>query len=586
MLEEPSMLEGGGTRVLIVDDEPQARKQVRKYLELVLDTIQLREAADGVEALEVIEEWRPQVVFSDINMPRLDGLELLKKIRSGHPKVQCVIFTGREDLRAPIASLKYGASDYLPKPLNMDELTLTLHRAIERWEKEEQLEKHRLHLELLVEERTAELVGANEQLQEEMEAKRKLEERLRQTQKMEAIGTLAGGVAHDFNNILSSIIGFTGMTMDDLEEGTQARSNLAEVLIAASRAKALVRQILTFSRQSEQRRSLVNLGQLVDETMTMLRSILPTTVEIRLCIDPEPLFVLADSTEICQLLMNLCANAEHAMRPAGGVLEVIVEAAEPSLDFGAAQPGGHKRHARLKVADTGRGMEPAVLERIFEPFFTTKEVGEGTGMGLAVVHGIVQSHGGIITAHSKPGNGTTFKVYFPRADSGAACSTGRAAVSGRHSRIAGGAAARSGRLEPYTARSGQREPNSERILFVDDEEQLVRMGRQMLERLGYTVVGMTSSVMALEAFSADTDKFDLVITDQTMPDMPGDMLAREVLRLRPDIPVILCTGFSHAIPSGLASETGIRQYIMKPVSYRELSEAVRRALAQPTGVNA
>jgi len=384
------------------------------------------------------------------------------------------------------------------------------------------------------------------------EATAKLEAQLHQAQKIKAIGTLAGGIAHDFNNILAAILGYTELTMYDLPEGSLARANLEQALKAGMRAKNLVQQILTFSRKSEQERRPVQIHLIVKEALKLLRSSLPATIEIRQNIDTKCGVVLADPTQIDQVMMNLCTNAYHAMHERGGVLEVSLNVFEIDAAFARTHANLQEgSYVRLTVSDTGHGMDRATMERIFEPFFTTKAVGDGTGMGLATVHGIVTSHDGAITVHSEPEKGSTFHVYFPRLDS---------------------------ILQPEAQTTEPVPRGKERILFVDDEEQLVRMGQQMLERLGYHVTVRTSSVEAVEAFRAQPDRFDLVITDQTMPNMTGVELAKELMRIRPDVPIILTTGFSEVVTPQEAKNAGIREYIMKPVVARDLAQAIRQVL--------
>ncbi len=374
---------------------------------------------------------------------------------------------------------------------------------------------------------------------------------LRQAQKMEAIGTLAGGIAHDFNNILAAILGYTELAMDDLPPDSRTWRNLQEVLTAGHRAKDLVRQILTFSRQHEPERKPLPLHLLVREVLNLLRAVIPSTITLQAQVETEGI-VCADPTQIHQVLLNLCANAEYAMRQTGGVLEIRLEAVEVTESFATLHPLLHPGpHLRLTGRDTGQGMPPEVLERIFEPFFTTKPAGEGTGMGLSVVHGIIAKHEGGMTVESTPGHGTTCTIYLPRLDgpTAHAASTAGALPRGRES-----------------------------ILFVDDEEPLAQLGHQMLTQLGYTVVTRTSSVEALEAFRATPHRFDLVITDQTMPNMTGAQLARELLSLRPDIPIILCTGFSHTLTEERARELGIRAFLLKPLTSRDLALTIRRVL--------
>jgi PAS domain S-box-containing protein len=399
--------------------------------------------------------------------------------------------------------------------------------------------------------------GTVEDITERMQAeeeKRKLEAQLRQAQKMEAIGTLAGGIAHDFNNILMAMLGCTDMAMYDIPRDSMAYANLQEVLKAGLRAKDLVLQILTFSRQMEQERQLVAVAPVIKETLRLLRASLPTTIEIRQNIANDCGAVLADPTQVQQVIMNLCTNAFHAMREHGGVLEVNAGVIEVDTEFAWSRPNLNKGpHIRITVSDTGHGMDRATQERIFEPFFTTKPVGEGTGMGLATVHGIVTSHNGTISVYSEVGKGTTFQVYLPQIRSTAPFEASKA--------------------EPVVK-------GKESILFVDDELSLVRIGRQMLERLGYNVTVRTSSVEALELFRARPERFDLVITDMTMPNMTGVELAEELMRIRPDIPMILVTGFSEAVTPEKAKQMGIREFVMKPIISRDLSKVIRRVLDQ------
>jgi len=384
--------------------------------------------------------------------------------------------------------------------------------------------------------------------------KEKLETQLRQAHKTEAIGTLAGGIAHDFNNILAAIIGYTELAREDVPEGSRIQSNLKEVLKAGIRAKDLIGHILTFSRQDEGQRRPLQIGLIVKEALKLLRASLPTTIDIRQDIKSQSGLISGDPTGIHQVLMNLSTNAGHAMREKGGVLEVRL--VDEDLDAGAAsvhpdlKPGPY---LTLTVSDTGCGMDPEVMERIFDPYFTTKEVGEGTGMGLAVVHGIVESHGGAVAVDSTPGKGATFQVFFPR--------------------IKTEEVEEAGIVEPLPT-------GRERVLFVDDEKALVDIGKQILERLGYEVVARTSSIEALEAFKAQPHRFDLVITDQTMPNMTGEDLAKELMRIRPDIPVILCTGYSHMISEDKAKAMGIRAFIMKPILRHDIAQTIRRVLDQ------
>jgi PAS domain S-box-containing protein len=381
-----------------------------------------------------------------------------------------------------------------------------------------------------------------------------LEQRLFQAQKMEAIGTLAGGIAHDFNNILGVILGYTELLMDDLPEESQEHLNTRQILTAAERARELVKQILAFSRQSNGERQPVKLSAVINEAFKLLRSTLPSTIDIRqdIRVNANADWVLADATRIHQVMMNLGANAAHAMSKNGGVMEVILD--EVVLDPGDVV--GHKElkpgpYLRLTVSDTGHGISPEVMERIFDPFFTTKDPGEGTGMGLAVIHGIIKNHGGNITAYSKPGKGSSFHVYLPRLEEEAELK------STLTEEIPGG---------------------SERILLVDDESALTQVGKQILERLGYKVEGKSNPLEALENLRNAPEQFDLIISDVTMPHMTGIQLAMEAKHIRAGIPVILCSGFSTTITMEEIKSIGVNDFIMKPIIRSELARIVRRVL--------
>jgi PAS domain S-box-containing protein len=389
------------------------------------------------------------------------------------------------------------------------------------------------------------------------EEKRKLEEHLRQSEKMEAIGTLAGGIAHDFNNILGAVLGYTQLAQLDLPEGSPLHYKLDQVLKAGERAKDLVQQILAFSRQGEQEQRPIHIMPVVKEALKLIRASLPQSIEIKQYLGIKEDMILGDPTQIHQVIMNLCTNAAHAMPGGKGLIDIdlgeITLALEDLKAFPKLLPGPY---LRLSVRDTGEGIDPTILPRIFDPFFTTKESGKGTGMGLAVVHGIVKSHKGEITVYSEPGIGTTFRVYLPQIQ--------QTIIS-------------EGRIE---------EPlptGKERILFVDDEPGIVESLVEMLKRLGYSLSSRVSSLEALEAFKAKPNHFDLVITDQTMPQMNGAELAREILKIRPDIPVILCSGFSEIITPEEALAIGVRKFLMKPVLMSELAVAIRKVLDGTNG---
>ena len=382
-----------------------------------------------------------------------------------------------------------------------------------------------------------------------------LEEKLRQAQKMEAIGTLAGGIAHDFNNILAAVIGYADLAKDKLPADSAAMPDIAAIITAGNRARNLTKHILAFSRQGVHERIPLSLDRVVKEVLSLMRSTLPTTIEIRQDLAAVGL-VLGDPTQMHQVIMNLCTNAYHAMREKGGVLAVgmsNVAVESGMVQFPIDLPPGN--YVQLAVTDTGCGMHPEDLSRIFDPYYTTKVEGEGTGLGLAVVHGIVKSHQGTISAHSEPGKGSTFHVYLPLLD-----------------RTEG---------EQETEREEPIPGGHERVLFVDDEPVIANMGKQMLEKLGYEVIIRTNGIEALELFREKSEIFDLAVTDMTMPQMTGVELAKELLRIRADMPIILCTGFNYSITEERARAVGIREFVMKPLMMREIAAVIRKVLDQP-----
>ena len=383
-----------------------------------------------------------------------------------------------------------------------------------------------------------------------------LEERLRHSRKMEAMGTLAGGIAHDFNNILTAVLGNAEMGLLRIPEDSRAQHNLKEILKAGRRARDLVKQILTFSRQEKQEPKPLQITPIVNEVVRLLRASLPTAIEIRKEIAPSAGIILADPIQMHQLLMNLCTNAGHAMQETGGILEiklgnVFKETDTVFHDFDLKR--GH--HVELIVSDTGCGIDREIIERIFDPFFSTKTFGEGSGMGLAVVHGIVKSLNGAIKVESELGKGSAFRVFLPR-------------IEGDSGRETDGA-------EPVC--------NSDqipRILFIDDDDVLLKVGERMLERLGYRVTGKNNAVEALASFETNPDQFDVVITDQKMPKMDGLRLAQGIRDVRPDIPIIMCTGYTEEIENAKLKNLGIWELVRKPVVFSELAEVARKVLEQ------
>jgi PAS domain S-box-containing protein len=383
---------------------------------------------------------------------------------------------------------------------------------------------------------------------------KQLEQQLRQAQKMEAIGTLAGGIAHDFNNILMGILGYAELAKAKTRANEGVQGNLEEIIIAGQRAKELVQQILAFSRQTDQDQRPLDLNVLVKEVCKLLRASLPSTIDIHQIFSEGSFAIVGDPIQLHQVVMNLCANAEYAMRERGGILELKVDRVRDAIqDKETPLHPTAGSIIRLTVRDTGVGMAPDVVHRIFDPFFTTKGVGEGTGMGLAVVHGIVTSHGGGIDVQSEPGVGTTVTIDFPEVETTSIPEDTKA--------------------QELEGLMGQG-----RILFVEDEQALAKLGEEGLNRLGYEVTMCTSARKALDAFRTDPFRFDAVVTDQTMPAMTGEVLSRELLRIRPELPIILCTGFSHHMTPEKAKAIGIRAFLLKPLIIQELGQTLQKVL--------
>ncbi|MEJ2220802.1 MAG: PAS domain S-box protein [Desulfobacterales bacterium] len=384
------------------------------------------------------------------------------------------------------------------------------------------------------------------------EEKKNLEYQLQQAQKMEAIGTLAGGIAHDFNNILSVIIGYTELILMNGDVDGEVRQNLKEIFNASKHARDMVKQILAFSRQNKQERKPIQVAHIVKEAVKMLRASLPSTISIQQHIEKDTGVIEADPTQIHQVLMNLCTNAAHAINEKDGVLKIHLGNIELDQKAATDIPGLKTgSYLKLSVSDSGEGIRPEARQKIFNPYFTTKEKGKGTGLGLAVVQGIVKSNNGAVTVESEVGKGAAFHVYLPTIK------------------------------RKLTADSEISTPlpmGCEHILLVDDEHPLVEIGRQMLERLGYSVATRTSSIEALELFRADPHRFDLVITDIVMPNLTGDKLAQKIIDIRNDIPVVLCTGYSEKFTHRNASEMGMHSFLMKPLVMRDLANTVRQAL--------
>ncbi len=520
----------GSANIMIVEDNATVAEDCCESLKaLGYDVTAI--VASGEECIEKVYAEPPDAVLMDIHLrDEMDGIEAAERIQ-GRFDIPVVFLSAYSDRGLIERANRVGSFGYLVKPFNERALYATLEMAIYKGK----VEKERKQAE---------------------KDRAKLEDQLRQSQKMESIGTLAGGIAHEFNNILGIIVGNTELALNDVPEWNQARHNLGEVMKASLRARDVVKQILDFSRQRKQESKPIRITPVWEESLKLLRASIPTTVEILQNFSAHDDTIRGDTAQIRQILMNLCANAAHAMREKGGVLEVSLENIELNQDAPALHPDlTAGNYVLLTVSDTGHGIAPEIVGRIFDPYFTTKKVGEGTGMGLSVALGIVSNHGGAIRVESGRGQGSTFQVFLPLLPEEANLESEVEAET----------------IMPLLK-------GNERVLFVDDEKALTDLAERVLSHCGYHVTVRTSSVEALEAFRAEPDKFDLVVTDMTMPNMTGMDLSQELLRLRPDISIILCTGFSDMVTEEKAKQMGIKAFVMKPVALRKIAQTIRQVL--------
>ena len=530
--------------ILVVDDDPMNVALIQAMLKG--EDYCISAVGSGEEALSLVEKNPPDLILLDVMMPGLDGYEVTVRIKKD-PRLKIIpiiLVTALNRSEDKVRGLKAGADDFLSKPLDRSELKVRVKALLQVKAYNEHLVNYQQELEVEVDRRTAEVRA-------ELQRRKAAEAQLIQAQKMEAIGTLAGGIAHDFNNILSSMIGFTELSLLDIADNSPVHEHLQQVLAAGNRARDLVHQILAFSRQVEHRSKTVQVLPIVKETLKLLRATLPATIDLQQDLDSSSV-IEADPTMIHQVLLNLCTNAAHAMEEQGGILRVVLRdvCLKPDgMDRPAdLEPGNY---FMLKVSDTGCGIVPEIKDRIFDPFFTTKEIGKGTGIGLAAVHGIIKSHGGSIQVDSRPGYGTMFEVLLPRIEN----------------------------PDADGAEDGPSIPTgTETLLFIDDEKSIVHIAQSLLEGLGYTVFADNNWQKALHLFESQPQQFDLVITDMTMPQMTGTVLAEKLRQIRDDIPIVLCTGYSTSLSQAQLSEIGIQALVTKPFFRHQIAETVRETL--------
>lgn len=512
-------------KILLVEDDRDDQELIIRALKEKYGDV--RSVMNGEECLEELKNEYYDVILLDYSLPRQNGLEVLAQIIDLGITAPVIMITGQGDESIAAESIKIGAYDYVTKS-SIERIVYSIQSNLLHYNDK---------LEILKSERE----------------KKKLRGQLIQAQKMEAISTLAAGIAHDFNNILGVIIGYTEMAqLQPFPESNQVPEFLDEIQKSGFRAKDLVKQILTFSRVTSTDKYSIKIGLIFKETMKLLRSSLPSTIKIVQKITTDSDLVYADPTQFNQALMDLCTNSAHAMRENGGTLTVSLADetlnAERASELKGIEPG---EYLKISIGDTGHGISPDILDRIYEPYFTTKKKGEGTGMGLAMVHGIVKSHNGAIVVESVEGVGTTFTILLPKYEEPAETVTQDES--------------------PFAMGSG-------RILFVDDEESIIKMYDRMLSKLGYDIVTTADSVEALEMFRNQSDSFDLVITDQTMPNLTGVDLAVKLFEIRPDIPILLCTGYSEIMSAEKAKSLGFRDLLLKPVTMHDLLSIIRSIL--------
>jgi signal transduction histidine kinase len=512
-------------RILIVDDDAMILDSLRALLRH--KGYDIFTTASAREALSVLKKDIYDVALLDIMMPEMTGFELLDSLDRANLSTMFMIMTGDASMDYAIEAIRKMANDYIRKPFEPDELLMRVEMVL----KQKQVRDERKKVEA---------------------EKKSLEKQLLHSQKMETIGTLAGGIAHDFNNMLGIIIGSAELALESILPNDQVGKYLNKILTASGRAEEMVNRLLSFSRLADSEKKPVNFMNILDESLKLLRSSLPSNVEIRRDLPDTDCSIMANSTQMNQVIINLCNNAAHAMDKNGGILELRLDNVmldEDQTSYGNLETG---KYIKLTVADNGHGIDSQIIDRIFDPYFTTKEPGKGTGMGLAMVHGIVKNHDGTIRVSSEVGKGTKFEILFPVIEADVVDAS-----------------------VPLKTASPK---GKERILFVDDEELISDTMRLVMEQLGYRVNAFSKSDLALQEFLARPFDYDLIITDMIMPDMTGDVLAKKIREVRNDIPIIMSTGYNEKIDTDSARELGIMEIMVKPVRMNTLAKTIREVL--------
>jgi signal transduction histidine kinase len=513
-------------RILYLEDDPRDADLVQAVLDAEGIICQITRVETRADFVASLEQGGFAVILADYALPSFDGMSALMIAKQRCPHVPFIFVSGTLGEEVAVESLKIGATDYVRKTL-LSRIAPSVQRALR--ETRERMELSRAQAE-----------------------RERLEQRLRQAEKMEAVGRLAGGIAHDFNGVLAGVYAYGEMLVEEAPAGSPLKRYAQNVLTAASRGRELVEQILTYSRSQHGKREPVDIARVVAEALELVRGSIPVGIRLGANGSQSPLVVTGDATRLHQVVMNLCSNAIQAMSGAGSLyvaLEATDIATERALSHGTLRPG---RYVRLTVKDNGYGMDEATISRIFEPFFTTKEAGQGTGLGLSLVYAIVTDSGGAIDVNSAPEQGSTFMIYLP------------------HSPVT--------LIMAEAATAASHRGHGERVLLIDDEAPVLAATAEVLSRLGYEAISFSDSHAALAAFEAAPQRFDVVVTDETMPGLTGTGLARMLRSHRPDLPIVLMSGYTGAIQTQQVLATDVSELLSKPIQSHEMATTLARVL--------